>query len=185
MPFLNAYKKTMENEGGYSKDPDDSGGETYRGITKKNFPDWEGWKIVDACQPDNLEIIKNDTLEGFVQSFYLKNFWNANKLDQIDLLIPELAERMFDDAVNMGSIRACKFFQQALNLLNKNQQSYPDITVDGNIGPGSINTLKLSLKTNPSKRIVTVFTTLQGCFYIDLMTKNSTQEKFVGWFDRL
>jgi len=185
MPFINAFTKTMISEGGYSNDPDDSGGETYRGITKKNFPNWEGWVIVDQHKPKYLEIINDSNLEYLVKDFYEKNFWVANKLDQIDQLIPDLAERMFDVLVNMGPSRAGKFLQQTVNILNQNGKLYPDITVDGAIGPGTINTLKSCIKNNPPKRVVAVFTAFQGSFYIDLMTKNQTQEKFVGWFDRL
>jgi lysozyme family protein len=36
---------TLRNEGYYVNDKDDSGGETYRGISRVNFPKWAGWAI--------------------------------------------------------------------------------------------------------------------------------------------
>ena len=44
--FKKAYDKTMGHEGGYVHDPDDAGGETYKGISRRYHPGWEGWKVV-------------------------------------------------------------------------------------------------------------------------------------------
>ena len=41
--FRLAYKKIEAAEGGYVNDPDDKGGETYKGISRKANPDWNGW----------------------------------------------------------------------------------------------------------------------------------------------
>ena len=49
--FLISFKKTNINEGGFVDDPSDSGGMTYAGVSRKWFPNWEGWKIVDAHKP--------------------------------------------------------------------------------------------------------------------------------------
>ena len=45
--FRTAYYLTMGHEGGYNNDPDDVGGETYKGIARNYHASWEGWKIVD------------------------------------------------------------------------------------------------------------------------------------------
>ena len=36
-----------KSEGGYANMEGDSGGETYKGISRKWFPKWEGLKIID------------------------------------------------------------------------------------------------------------------------------------------
>ena len=41
----------LREESGYANVSGDLGGETYRGITRKNFPKWDGWKIVDENKP--------------------------------------------------------------------------------------------------------------------------------------
>ena len=46
--FEDAYKKLLIKEGGYVHDSDDSGGETYRGISRRYNPTWEGWDIIDT-----------------------------------------------------------------------------------------------------------------------------------------
>ena len=45
--FKKALTETLRHEGGYVNDPKDPGGETYKGISRKNHPDWEGWNIID------------------------------------------------------------------------------------------------------------------------------------------
>ena len=44
--FKTSLARTLRWEGGYSDDPVDRGGETYRGISRKNFPYKEFKKIV-------------------------------------------------------------------------------------------------------------------------------------------
>lgn len=51
-----AIARILPLEGGYVNDPDDSGGETIFGITRKNFPSLKLWNIVDRT--DNKKTIK-------------------------------------------------------------------------------------------------------------------------------
>lgn len=48
--FKTAYKKIEAAEGGYCFDPDDAGGETYKGISRKANPNWDGWISIDAIK---------------------------------------------------------------------------------------------------------------------------------------
>lgn len=45
--FGDAFKKLSIKEGGYVNDKDDAGGETYRGISRKYNPTWQGWNMID------------------------------------------------------------------------------------------------------------------------------------------
>ena len=40
----------LRNEGGYVFDPDDSGKETYCGISRANFPKWEAAKLQELVE---------------------------------------------------------------------------------------------------------------------------------------
>ena len=42
------FDKLIFTEGGYVNDPDDAGGETYLGISRKHNPKWDGWKKIDS-----------------------------------------------------------------------------------------------------------------------------------------
>lgn len=188
--FLSAFTRTMIHEGYDSNDIDDPGGETYRGISKVFWPMWAGWTILARVRRDNF---KTDTelLQSAVENFYLVNFWNQVRGDEIAEISAEIAEEVFDTAVNTGIQKAGKILQEALNLLNLNQLLYPDIHVDGVIGIDTIETLRryFSLKT-PVKnitlpRLLKVMNALQAEHYINLMRKFPEREKFRGWFERI
>lgn len=53
-----AIKKILSLEGGYVNDPDDSGGETIFGITRRNYPNLKLWNVVDNTR--NKRLIKLD-----------------------------------------------------------------------------------------------------------------------------
>lgn len=174
--FKEAFDKTMIHEGGYSNDPDDVGGETYRGIARKFNPNWEGWKIIDA------KGIDKKLLDPLVENLYKEKYWNPFLGDELDQII---ANEMFDTAVNMGVGRAVKFLQRSLNLLNRNGKLYSDIVEDGDFGN---NTMR-AYNSLPKKDLFILFNmmnVLQGMHYIEYMTKSPTQEKFArGWFNRV
>jgi lysozyme family protein len=82
--FNLANPHVIANEGGYVNDPSDSGGETYRGVSRNNYPNWQGWQIVDAAKPlKRGQIINNDTLDTLVNDFYKVEFWDSMKGDAI------------------------------------------------------------------------------------------------------
>lgn len=184
--FYTAYKITMAHEGGYANDPVDRGGETWKGVARNFWPKWEGWIIVDqvkASKPTNLNqaLSARGDLQKLVEVFYKSNFWDVNRLD--DVVNQNIANEMFDIGVNMGVGTAAKFLQEALNLCNRNQVTYPDLLVDGQIGPVTLGVL------NNKANVVTVFNTLnllKGERYINIMRKSPDQEKFWnGWVSRI
>ena len=94
MSFDEAYKKTALFEGGYVNDPVDRGGETFRGISRKNHPGWSGWILVDmavraaraAGHPARSKAeaahvnnwFKNHrSMDQLVKNFYKANFWDV------------------------------------------------------------------------------------------------------------
>ena len=113
--FKLAYPKTERFEGGYAMVPGDLGGETYAGITRKNFPKWEGWDIVDAAKPLKWnQRIKNNLLDDLVEKFYKKVFWDV--VDGDDITDQLTAERLFDFGVNAGQGRSIKEIQEVLGI---------------------------------------------------------------------
>lgn len=94
MNFDTAFDRLLGHEGRYSNDPDDPGGETNWGISKRSYPALD---------------IKNLTREQAKQ-IYLNDFWTAGQMEQFH---PAIAFQVFDAAVNHGIRRACKLLQQA------------------------------------------------------------------------
>jgi lysozyme family protein len=185
--FKQAFDITSGNEGGYSNDPADSGGETYRGISRKYHPSWSGWVIVDSYKtkpgfPKNMAA--DVQLNNEVESFYKMLYWDINLLD--DFSSQEVANEMYDTSVNMGTVKAAKFLQKALNVLNKNGSLYTDLVEDGKIGFNTLKAMKTCIDAVGAEFIYKVLNILQGNQYIEIMTNNPTQEKFaLGWLRRV
>lgn len=184
--FEAAYAATMRIEGGYANNPADKGGETYKGISRKNFPQWEGWKIVDLAKrtaPNSIDkvLAADKDLQLLVRKFYKANFWDVNRLDEVTNQV--IAEELFDTGVNMGTGKAARFLQESLNLLNRNQKNYKDIAVDGIVGP---QTLTLTNNHPDKVALYKMLNLMQGERYLDIMRNAPDQETFAyGWLDRV
>jgi lysozyme family protein len=185
--FDSAYMKTMGFEGGYGNDPDDVGGETYKGISRVYNPSWSGWKVIDAkkLQPNFPKNLNDDQeLLASVKSFYKAGYWDVNLLDLVT--DQDVAEEMFDTGVNLGVVKAAMFLQQSLNYLNRNESLYPDIVEDGKVGKKTMETLAFYLKYDKPIYLLKVLNVLQGMHYLNYMKKSPTQEKYArGWFSRV
>jgi len=185
--FEKAYKLVMGYEGGYSNDPDDVGGETYKGVARKYYPDWEGWDVIDQAKhssnfPHNLDHIEGLDLQ--VQKFYKTHYWNRFGGDSMP--DQSIANELFDIAVNMGVGRAVKFLQISLNVLNRNQLLYMDLVEDCIYGPNTERALNTYLLSDDPSLLVKVLNVLQGYHYIKYCKQSPAQEKFMrGWFKRV
>ena len=196
--FTTALNETLSHEGGYSNHPDDRGGETCKGVSRKNYPEWAGWDIVDfhRCQnePNELgRVLEADAeLQFYVSEFYYDTFWLPLKLDRFDQLV---SNEVFDTAVNQGIYTAATYLQQALNMLNNNGRYYSDIKVDGHIGAVTIQAYMNYMATaniqgrSVIKNIHTLVKVLNGLQferYRKIVTGNPKQEVFFyGWINRI
>jgi lysozyme family protein len=183
-PFLAAFSRTMEAEGGYTES-----GPTYRGIDRRFWPGWPGWMIVDDWRGGIITEHQRDTaLVDPVRDFYRTNFWHRIRGNELAALDLELACRIFDAAVNCGVHQAVKFLQTAINRLNRHGQTYPDIPVDGLLGTATMHTLRRQLQTtyggstdNARRLLLTCYTGEQYRHYASL----AAHESWPGWFLRL
>ena len=124
--FIKAYKKLEVAEGGYVNNPNDKGGETYKGIARKYNPDWVGWSVVDDIKkhhPTTFKGILKATpqLEKYVQELYKIKYWNVLNLDNFKS--QSIAEELFDTCVNCGRANAIKIVK---NLVGKNYDCNTD-----------------------------------------------------------
>lgn len=120
--FGEAFKKLSIKEGGYVDDPDDTGGETYRGITRKYNPTWLGWVMIDNYKKQygvNTTVFRskldNDIqLQKHVWEKYKRGYWDVFELD--DVPNQEVAFQLFDTNVNCSSVETVKMAQRILGL---------------------------------------------------------------------
>lgn len=181
---MNLVDDLIKNsEGGYVNDPDDKGGETYNGISRKWFPDWQGWKIIDTYKKlnvDNLDKILsgNDELSDLVKMFYTEKF-----ITPFDMISDkDIKAELFDTGVNLSVLEAKKILQRSLNLLNRNQKLFNDLIVDGVIGTKTIDAIQKVKKI----KLLTVLNGEQYVHYRKIVLTNPTQEKFfAGWMNRV
>ena len=185
--FQAAHKIVMANEGGYTPGlVGDSGGETYKGVSRKNFPDWTGWQIIDAVKrtlPPKMDpaLQASAALQVIVLQFYKKEFWDELNLDQVGN--QAIATELYDTAVNMGTGTSALFLQRALNVSSENGVNYPFLKLDAKIGPNT--TAVLNNHKDPAD-VLKVLNVLQGAKYIGIMEANPSQERFFrSWFSRV
>lgn len=188
--FDEAYSIVVLNyEGGYSNRPEDRGGETYMGISRRYHPDWEGWRIVDQYKGADFFPLVLDTdgeLQEMVREFYKTKFWDRISGDRLAEISEELSISLFDIAVNMGVHRAGEILQRALNLLNRNEQLYDDLKVDGLIGPVTLKALEVFLSVKGDRLLIKLVEIMQGCQYIRIAETDKTQEvNILGWIGRV
>lgn len=117
--FNIAYNKTNANEGGYSNEKNDTGGETYCGIARNYHPTWKGWMIIDEYKKKNGPLkrgqkINNPELDKLKKEFYKFKFWDVVGGDEIEY--QPHADTLYDFGVNSGNPRSIKNIQKALNL---------------------------------------------------------------------
>lgn len=124
--FLLALERTLRWEGRYSDSPQDPGGETYCGISRRNWPEWEGWALVPAG--GDVPASAEPALTDAVRAFYWTRVWQPLAASQWGK--PGLAEDGFDAAVNLGVAAAVKCLQNALGL--------PPAQQDGVVGPKTL-----------------------------------------------
>lgn len=189
--FEKAYAVVRKNEGGYVNNPNDKGGETYKGIAFRSWPYWAGWRRINeinasftppASMKQREDLMEADMyLQQLVHDFFRINFWDSLNLNLVTSQV--IAAEIFDTAVNMGLSTAGKFVQRALNVSNKNGKLYPDVTVDGQIGPKTI----LMINNHPDRKILLkTLNMLQGEKYISICEADRTQEMFYyGWMERV
>ncbi|MGH1428922.1 MAG: glycoside hydrolase family 108 protein [Arenicella sp.] len=182
--FKIADEITRGHEEGHSYHPSDEGGETWNGIARRYHRDWAGWSLLDRIDDKkNISKEMRKELETAEHIFYLRKFWQPIKGD----LIPDqdIANILYDIAVNFGTRRASRYLQRALNVMNRRGNDYNDLLVDGRIGRGTLNALNAYLSKRSKYALIDAMATFAKHYWLTKAEKNETQEDFVnGIFNR-
>jgi len=173
--FTIALERTLKHEGGYNDVKGDAGGATNHGISLRFLKDLHKtahWVDFDKDGDVDAQDIKNLTKED-AGKIYHSEFWLKNKCDKI--IDVNIAAKLFDMSVNMGCKQAARLLQAALKL------SGFDVTVDGILGPKTIDAVNKSIPED--LKVFIVYECIN--FYLNLVQANPTYKKFIkGWLKR-
>lgn len=114
--FEPAFDFMLPHEGGYVKNPNDPGGETRYGISKRSYP-----------KVDIASLTVDDAKEIYRRDFWLPTFDRINS--------QAVANKAFDFSVNMGHQQAIKLLQSACNECGEM------VAVDGTLGNITLNAI--------------------------------------------
>lgn len=132
------FERLMQHEGGYVNHPNDPGGETMYGVTKRVAQAHGYWGDMRKL-PKSL-----------AKQITEKSYYNAVKGDQLDRLI---AWQLTDAAYNHGPKQAVKFLQRAVGA-----------SADGLIGPRTLEAVAAMDKND----VVLLFNAERIDFYTGL-----------------
>ncbi len=169
--FNLAFSRMLSHEGGYVNDPDDHGGETYKGIARNSHGNWLGWSLIDQLKsksdfPESLDT--NSQLQNLVEQFYLNNFWLPLNAEQIQNQTS--ADSVFDFAVNSGITTSTRLVQSIVGT-----------KIDGIIGVITLNKIN-SIDFGYFQASLTV---AKMEYYMNIIRKRPTSKKFLlGWISR-
>lgn len=163
----------IAREGGYSDHPADRGGATRWGIT-------QAVARAHGFAGDMRFFPREEAV-----AIYRRIYWQRPRLAALAKRAPTLAAELFDTGVNMGPAVGIRFLQRALNALNRNARDFPDMTVDGAIGPVTLAALDafLALRGDTGETVLLrAVEAQQGERYIALAERRPANEAFLyGW----
>lgn len=181
---MNAAEKVIADiirrEGSkYTNYAADRGGPTKWGITQATLSAFLG-------RPATIAEVQNLS-EELATRIYRENYIVKPGFVHIMALSELVGAELVDSGVNVGTIRAAKWLQTALNAFNNGGKHYADLTVDGVIGSKTIVAMRdFFSKRGKAKAEVVLFralNALQGAHYLTLVEKSESQEMFAfGWF---
>lgn len=173
--FKPAYKFAMQWEGGYSNDPDDRGGETYKGVARNAHPNWEGWHIIDDVKSTRKlkrnDLIKNSALDRLHYEYAKHIFWDEPGINKINN--QAVANVIFDWFWGSGYIGLTGALKVA-NAMAKNK-----------VKKWGASAIDLINSIDPDVYLSNLFKVRKD-FLLAVVKKKPTQQKFLkGWLNRL
>ncbi|QYF95591.1 hypothetical protein KY495_10815 [Massilia sp. PAMC28688] len=163
----------IAREGEYSAHPADRGGPTRWGITEA-VARQRGYAGDMRALP-----------REFAAAVYTHDYINKPGFGLVLAVSQIIGEEMIDTGVNMGVSLPGAWLQRILNAMNQEARLFPDLVVDGAIGPATISALRSVLaKRGYSGEVVIAraLNCLQGARYLEITEKRAANEAFFyGW----
>jgi lysozyme family protein len=156
--FELCLKLMLAHEGGYVNHPQDPGGMTNLGVTKRVWEEWVGHEVDEK----QMRALTSET----VAPLYKRNYGDAVRADD---LVDGVDYCVFDVAVNSGPGRAIKFLQSCVG-----------VTADGGFGPATLSAVNKA-QEDP-KRLIELYSARR----LEFLQSLKTFETFgKGWSRRV
>lgn len=160
----------IRKEGGYTDHPSDKGGPTRFGVTQ------------DVARQLGYTGPMQEFPQGLAESIYRTKYFVAPGFDKVAIISTSIAEELFDTGVNMGVSVPGPWLQRLLNAFTDG----PALTVDGKIGPATINALRAFINRRGADGemvMVRGLNCLQGARYLEITEARPQNKAFIyGWF---
>jgi lysozyme family protein len=148
----------LAHEGGFVNHPQDPGGMTNLGVTKRVWEEWVGHEVDEK----QMRVLTPET----VAPLYKRKYWDACRSDD---LVSGVDYVVFDVAVNSGAGRAIKFLQSCVG-----------VDADGGFGPRTLDAVKVA-EQDPERLIE-----LYSAKRLEFLQSLKTFETFgKGWSRRV
>jgi lysozyme family protein len=121
------------------------------------------------------------------KDIYFRGWWNMLNLEQVVAIAGyRVAVEIFECSVNLPQQRAAEFLQRALNSFNLRGAYYPDVKVDGDIGPKTLAGLEAFMRTRKvlgEQVLLRALNAQQGVYYLERGEARPANEDYLfGWF---
>ena len=180
MSFATTLLVVLDHEGGYAHDPNDRGGETFRGVSRRANPDWPGWLLIDAAKRAGItapgaidrHFAGLGQMAEHVSDLYRQKYYNpvarfTSRERPVD--------KMFEAGVNIGPGGAIKIAQRIVGA-----------APDGAIGPKTLAAATAYFAQPGAEDIfISTFCHYQLEHYVKDIARNPSQLKYIGgWTKR-
>jgi len=173
MSITRIIEGVLDREKGYVNNPKDAGGETMWGIT------------VETARRNGYTGPMRDLSRDQAAKIYLHEYVIAPGFMRIAAISMPIAEELVDSGVNCGTSRPGPWLQRTLNLLNREAKLFPDLVVDGVLGPATQAALMYTLRhrgADGEKVLLRCLNSLQGAYYMEITERRAANEEFFfGW----
>ena len=154
--FLSAVERVLADEGGYSSNPADPGGETRFGISARAHP---GVNIATLTRDQAVNI-------------YWREWWLRFGFAQLP---DAIGAKTFDLAVNIGAAHAIECLRRALRA------SGSPVTEDGTLGPA---TTLAARRANPIALMSALRSEAAGHYRLVASKQKNGADFIKGWLNR-
>jgi lysozyme family protein len=175
MTIQSIIEGVIAREGGFVDNPNDRGGATCWGITEA---------VARKCGYTGA---MRDLPRDLAAKIYFQDYVVAPGFMRIAAINTAIGAKLVDAGVNCGPGNPSRWLQRTLNLLNRQGKQFPDLVIDGKLGPATQFALQAVLRQrgddgDGEKLIIACLKGLQVAYYIDITEhRPANEEFFAGW----